>query len=42
MKSYKDVINIIVSRIKGGVNALSTHSVNEEKECVDPVKVAFI
>jgi len=42
MKSYKDAINIIVSRIKEGVNALSTHSVNGKKERVDPVKIAFI
>jgi len=31
MKSYKDAINIILSRIQEGVNALSTHSVNGKK-----------
>ena len=40
-KSYKDATNIVVSRIKEGVNTPSTHSVNEKKERVEPVKITF-
>ncbi len=40
--SYEDTKNIAVSRVKEGVNALSTHSVNEKKERVDPVKITII
>jgi len=40
--SYEDTKNIAVARIKEGVNAPSTHSVNEEKERVEPVKITFI
>jgi len=40
-QSYEDAADIIVSRVKEGVNAPSTHSVNEEKERVEPVKISF-
>jgi len=41
VKSYKGAINIIVPRIKEGINVLSTHSVNEKKERVYSVNITF-
>ncbi|WP_225519484.1 hypothetical protein [Priestia megaterium] len=39
---YEGDKNIVVSRVEEVINAPSTHSVNEEKERVKPVKVTFI